>query len=58
MTCQTYHTVTDGTETLAQCDQCQERHYFKSLYFAKNWANAHAYNDPHLIRNALKYAIA
>lgn len=58
MTCKTYHIVTDGTETLAQCDQCQERHYFKSEYFAKNWANAHAYNDPRLIRNALKYAIA
>lgn len=57
MTCKTYLTASDDSQTLVQCDQCHEKHYFKSLYFAKNWANAHAYNDPHLIRNALRYAL-
>ena len=57
MACKTFHTVSDGSKTLAQCDQCHERHFFKSEYFAKNWANAHVYNDPHLTRNALKYAL-
>lgn len=50
-----YSTYPDGTLTLAQCDGCGERHYFRSLYFARNWGNAHGSQDTHLMRNALKY---
>lgn len=37
----TFTMVNDGTDYLAQCDACNERHYFRSDYFAKQWANRH-----------------
>lgn len=36
-----YTTANDGTDYLAQCDTCDERHYFRSEYFAKQWMNRH-----------------
>lgn len=43
MTCtpSTFTTATDGTEHYFKCDECNEAHYFRSEYFAKQWANRH-----------------
>lgn len=58
MSCSTFGIFRDHTGTvLVECDQCDERHYFKSLYFAKQWSNKHSSNHADGDRFSAKYAI-
>lgn len=57
--CRTYRTYADYRGTvLVECDQCHKRYYFRSAYFAKQWANIHVYDPPRAVRFMKKYAIA
>lgn len=38
-----FDTYTDGSQVRMTCTDCNEGHTFKSAYFARDWANHHAY---------------
>ena len=56
-TCDRFTTVSDGAEVLMQCNNCRERHYFTSDYFARQWANHHAYAAAGHTLHAKRYCI-